>query len=306
MKKYFSRRLFVTGFPVAVTHGELTTRFEEYAFIDFNNSNEATLARSKLHSTKLRGYPLEVHFDNKIPQQFYGLLDDRRDDNGAESPGYSPPRPRHTEAQDDRGLTIRGSKQIEYNDRVPTASGYKDYDTVDDEMDRRNESSSHSVPYRHVRRPSPTEHLDDRRPMRSPPGSRKHHPYPPKRPAYHPYGPHGKERRPHHRQRTAHSPPPPPPPPPMMPQSRSSPRHHDEYYRHPHREEYDDRSSCYSDAESEAYSRERSRSYDRSGSPRVEDKSRRTDDSAVSREPPSSDKNGAEREFNEDILFSGP
>ncbi|KAJ2724845.1 hypothetical protein GGI07_001698 [Coemansia sp. Benny D115] len=99
MKKlYFSRRLFVTGYPAAVTHGELTTPFEEfgrvvgtklilangpdefpYAFIEFNTSIDATTARNKMHQSLMRGQRLEVHFDSKIPPQYRPQLDDLRD-----------------------------------------------------------------------------------------------------------------------------------------------------------------------------------------------------------------------------------
>ncbi|KAJ2387475.1 hypothetical protein GGI23_006266, partial [Coemansia sp. RSA 2559] len=285
-----------------------------FAFIDFNNSNEATLARGKLHNTKIRGYALEVHFDNRIPQQFYALLDDRHDDNGGESPGYSPPRPRNNEGQDDRASGNRPGKYAsEYSERAPAGPAYQDYDAVDDGMDRRDDGASggYSVPYKHARRPSPADYSDDRRPMRPPPqgGSRKHqHQFPPKRAAYHPYASHqGRERRQHPRSRAAYSPPPPPPP--MLPPSHSSPRNQDdEYYRRPQRDEYDDddRSSAYSDAERSPYSREISPSCDRNyhGSPRNEDErihaTSRNPDRPVSNGSVSSGKSGADPEFNED------
>ncbi|KAJ1666103.1 hypothetical protein IW140_003694 [Coemansia sp. RSA 1813] len=335
----------------------MSAGFYRFAFIDFNNSSEATLARSKLHNTKIRGYLLEVHFDNKVPQQFYGLLDDRYNEDGGESPGYSPlPRPRNSnEGQEDRSTSNRTSKySSEYNERAPAGSTYKDYDAVDEEPDRRVDddraSGGYPAPYRQSRRPSPTNYSDDRRQIRSSHGSRKYHPhqqppFPSKRAAYHPYGPQGRDRR-QHRQRQTQSPPPPPPP--MLP-PHSSPNRNDEYYRRPRRDEYyddeDDSSSRYSDIDrpdsrtehvsrhnddydfedidSAPYSRERPRSHDRTssnGSPKKQPKpmdiSSNNPGGPVPKESASSgnlmesstrnNKSGADSEFNEDILFSGP
>ncbi|KAJ2753975.1 hypothetical protein GGI19_002747 [Coemansia pectinata] len=95
MKSGFSRVLYVTGFPAAVRHGELTTKFEEfgrivgtkmpiangpnefpYAFIEFEASMSATTARSSMHHSLVRGERIEVHFDSKIPPHLRPRFDD--------------------------------------------------------------------------------------------------------------------------------------------------------------------------------------------------------------------------------------
>ncbi|KAJ2522936.1 hypothetical protein H4217_000411 [Coemansia sp. RSA 1939] len=317
MKKYFSRRLFVIGFPTAVTHGELTTRFEEYAFIDFSTSNEATLARGKINNTKIRGYALEVHFDNKIPQQFYDLLDTRYSNEvGDESPGYSPPRSRHNEGQDDRsGGNRTGRYSGDQGGRLPAGSGYKDYDRVDDsnanDGARRNEDAErmdneYSAQYKYPRRPSPVNYSDDRRPAYPASSSRRprhyQQPFPSRRPGHHPYGP-PRDRR-QHRQRLSRSPPPPPPP--FMPPPASQHRYRDtddqNYQRREYRDDYndyndDDRSSrsYYSDADmpddNRNQSMRRTHSYGREDADMPEDRPQRSesydrhDDNSYSRSP---------------------
>ncbi|KAJ2777884.1 hypothetical protein H4R18_004924 [Coemansia javaensis] len=95
MRGYFSKVLFVTGFVETMALAELINRFEEYgriistklclpkdpnenpyAFIEFEVSNNATAARSKLHHSRIFGYQLEVHFETKIPPQFRPMLDE--------------------------------------------------------------------------------------------------------------------------------------------------------------------------------------------------------------------------------------
>ncbi|KAJ2882337.1 hypothetical protein FB639_002413, partial [Coemansia asiatica] len=86
----FSRRLFVFGYPGAVTHGELTTQFEEYTFIEFNSSIDATTARTKMHNAYVRNQRIQVHFDNKIPNQY---KPNNFDDRDFMEPAISPPPP---------------------------------------------------------------------------------------------------------------------------------------------------------------------------------------------------------------------
>ncbi|KAJ2182214.1 hypothetical protein GGF45_001005 [Coemansia sp. RSA 551] len=60
-------------------HGELVSRFEEFAFVEYALSKDATAARGKLHHSVVHGQKLEVHFDTKIPPQFHSMIDDSAD-----------------------------------------------------------------------------------------------------------------------------------------------------------------------------------------------------------------------------------
>ncbi|KAJ1992686.1 hypothetical protein GGI26_002502 [Coemansia sp. RSA 1358] len=246
---YFSRRLFVTGFPGAVTHGELSTKFEEYgrivgtqlylsrsshdqpyAFIDFNSSSEATLARSKMHNSQIRGFNLEVHFDTKIPRQFHNLLDEQYSDYGSESPGYSVS-PQYCSAAltDEDSKDSRRSSEYSHQES-PVGPEFKDHDAPSHNQNKRGEYSDrpsrganqyhNSEPPRrdntprgipHRRRSPPRGRPSDRRmPM-----SRDHRRQPSRRP-YHPYDQGSRAHR----------------PPPRRPERREHGyRRDDEYYR---------------------------------------------------------------------------
>ncbi|KAJ1719550.1 hypothetical protein LPJ53_005707 [Coemansia erecta] len=136
MKKgQFSRRLFVTGFPKFVKHGELTSRFEEfgtiistrmvlgspgtdefpYAFIEFQTSTDATLARNGMMNAAIRGYQLEVHFDSRIPLSIKPSNMPREFHEAAFSPIHAvppPPPPMHMRRGSNEGSIHSSHSQV--------------------------------------------------------------------------------------------------------------------------------------------------------------------------------------------------
>ncbi|KAJ1866189.1 hypothetical protein LPJ78_002011 [Coemansia sp. RSA 989] len=79
MRGHFSKVLFITGFSDSMSHGELVSRFEEYAshaFLEYASSKDATAARGKLHHSMVHHRKLEVHFDTKIPSMFHQMIEE--------------------------------------------------------------------------------------------------------------------------------------------------------------------------------------------------------------------------------------
>ncbi|KAJ2687327.1 hypothetical protein IWW39_003020 [Coemansia spiralis] len=139
MKSGFSRVLYVTGFPAAVQHGELTTKFEEfgrivgtkmpvasgpnefpYAFIEFEASMSATTARSNMQHSLVRGERIEVHFDSKIPPHLRPRFDD---DNSADVSPVSPNMP----APMARGGSSEGRQYVNDKFRSHPSADRPDY-----------------------------------------------------------------------------------------------------------------------------------------------------------------------------------
>ncbi|KAJ1881786.1 hypothetical protein LPJ57_001381 [Coemansia sp. RSA 486] len=78
-----------------------------YTFIEFNSSIDATSARTKMHNAHVRGKRIQVHFDNKIPNQF---RPNNIDDRDFLEPAISPPPPPPP------GHLRRGSNESSVND----------------------------------------------------------------------------------------------------------------------------------------------------------------------------------------------
>ncbi|KAJ2744396.1 hypothetical protein GGI20_003001 [Coemansia sp. BCRC 34301] len=144
MKGGFSRVLYVSGFPAAVRHGELTTKFEEfgrivgtkmpivsgpnefpYAFIEFEASINATTARGNMHHTLIRGERIEVHFDSKIPPHLRPRFDDDGSVNDVSpiSPLH-PPHLSHSGSDEGRQYSNEGYKSHPSADKPDLKDGY--------------------------------------------------------------------------------------------------------------------------------------------------------------------------------------
>ncbi|KAJ1727155.1 hypothetical protein LPJ61_004727 [Coemansia biformis] len=101
--------------------------YDSYALVEFETSNDATSARSKLHHSRLFGQQLEVHFETKVPPPFRKMLEGARRTNSDDhrqpsdySPEASPAPADHRYPPDRHGARYppRGPSSYERRDRA--------------------------------------------------------------------------------------------------------------------------------------------------------------------------------------------